>query len=209
MPVMDGYQTSRVIRNSPAWADLPIIALTADAMKGTREKVLGAGMNDYLAKPLEVDKLYATLAHWIAAKAPQAARTGARQASVPADSALFATGLVLPGIDQAAGLQVCIGNPALYTKLLKMFRQGQTDFGSRFNADLQNPDRDAGLKAGLLNAHSLLGSAANLGIKWVAAAAATLELACQEKAPQARLEVLRDQVLLELAPVLAGLQQLK
>ena len=103
---------------------------------------------------------------------------------------------------------MCVGNQALYTKLLKMFRQGQADFGSRFNADLQNPDRDAGLKAALLNAHSLLGSAANLGIKWVAAAAAPLELACQEKAPQARLEVLRDQVLLELAPVLAGLQQL-
>ena len=209
MPVMDGYQTSRVIRNTPAWADLPIIALTADAMKGTREKVLDAGMNDYLSKPLEVNKLYSTLARWIAARALQAARTEGRQISAPGDSTPAVAGWVLPGIDQLAGLRVCNGNEVLYTKLLKMFRQGQADFGSRFSAGMQDADRDAGMKAALLHAHSLRGSAANLGAKSVAGAAAALEQACKENAPQAHLEALRDQVLLELAPLLAALQQLK
>ena len=208
MPVMDGYQASRVIRNTPAWADLPIIALTADAMKGTREKVLGAGMSDYLTKPLEVDKLYATLARCIAASALQAARTEARQAGAPRDARLSATDLVLPGIDQRAGLRVCNGNEVLYIKLLKMFRQGQADFGSPIHAALQDADRNTGRKAVRLSAHTLRGSAASIGAKWVAAAAAELEQACQENAPQARLEALRDQVLLELAPVMAGLQQL-
>ncbi len=64
MPVMDGYQATHKIRQNPAWAKLPIIALTADAMKGTREKVLACGMNDYLTKPLDVTQLYAMLEHW-------------------------------------------------------------------------------------------------------------------------------------------------
>ena len=68
MPVMDGYQATVEIRQNPAWARLPIIALTADAMSGSKELVLAAGMSDYLSKPLDVAKLYEALSHWTAAK---------------------------------------------------------------------------------------------------------------------------------------------
>jgi CheY-like chemotaxis protein len=65
MPVMDGYAATLELRRNPAWRDLPVIAMTANAMAGDREKVLAVGMNDHIAKPIRVDDLYATLARWI------------------------------------------------------------------------------------------------------------------------------------------------
>jgi CheY-like chemotaxis protein len=65
MPVMDGYEATRALRQHPQWRDLPVIAMTADAMVGDREKALAAGMNDHVAKPIHVDEMFATLARWI------------------------------------------------------------------------------------------------------------------------------------------------
>jgi HAMP domain-containing protein/CheY-like chemotaxis protein len=65
MPEMDGYQTMRVIREDGKWRRLPIIALTAKAMKGDREKCLQAGASDYLAKPVNTEQLLAALRMWL------------------------------------------------------------------------------------------------------------------------------------------------
>jgi CheY-like chemotaxis protein len=65
MPVMDGYTATREIRKNEAFKDLPIIAMTANAMSGDREKVLEAGMWDHIAKPLNVAEMYATIAKWV------------------------------------------------------------------------------------------------------------------------------------------------
>lgn len=65
MPVMDGYEATRRIREKEKFQHLPVIALTANAMKGDREKVLAVGMNDHVAKPINPDILFLTMAKWL------------------------------------------------------------------------------------------------------------------------------------------------
>ena len=69
MPVMDGYETTRHIRQQPEHAQLPIIALTANALSDERERCRAAGMNDYLAKPFRKEELAALLDQWLTTNA--------------------------------------------------------------------------------------------------------------------------------------------
>jgi CheY-like chemotaxis protein len=65
MPDMDGYETIRHIREDPRFRTLPILALTAKAMKGDREKCLEAGASDYISKPVDTDQLLSLMRVWL------------------------------------------------------------------------------------------------------------------------------------------------
>jgi CheY-like chemotaxis protein len=70
---MDGFEATRALRQRPELRDLPIIAITANAMVGDREKALAAGMNDHIAKPINIAQMFATLERWVG---PQRDSTG-------------------------------------------------------------------------------------------------------------------------------------
>jgi CheY-like chemotaxis protein len=65
MPEMDGIEATRRIRQQSKWANLPIIAVTAKAMQGDREQCLAAGANDYISKPVDIDKLLSLIKVWL------------------------------------------------------------------------------------------------------------------------------------------------
>ncbi|MFT3848391.1 MAG: response regulator [Propionivibrio sp.] len=197
MPVMDGYEATREIRRNPAWQDLPVIAMTANAMAGEREKVIQVGMNDHIAKPLNVGEMFATLARWIVPATPEAkggGTAGGTVVDIPD----------LPDIDTAAGLATTMQNPKLYLRLLQKFRDSQADFAAQFAQARQDADPSAATRA----AHTLKGTAGNIGAKALQAAAAQLELSCKDGVSAAGIDARLQATLDALAPVIAGLQKI-
>ncbi|WP_394558315.1 response regulator [Aquipseudomonas alcaligenes] len=196
MPVMDGYTATRRIREQASLATLPVIAMTANAMEGDRERALASGMNDHISKPLNVDGMFATLARWIQPKA-------ARQVAAPPPTDSAADGLPdsLAGIDMAAGLATCMGKRELYLRLLGKFRDAQAGFGEQFQAALADPDPRAAERL----AHSLRGTAGNIGARSVAQAAAALEQSCQAGDPADIVQGHVAEVMRCLAPTLVAL----
>ena len=204
MPVMDGYEATRRIRSQPRFEKLPVIAMTANAMSGDREKVLAVGMNDHIAKPLDVSRMYATLAQW-AADSPLARQgdPSATQVGAPTAAGRAETGLPesLPGIDMRRGLATTMNNPGLYRRLLKRFVDGQSGFAKAF-ADARS---DADSQAAERCAHTLRGTAANIGAVALQQAAGALESLCHGGAAPAAIDAALQATLVELGPVLQGL----
>lgn len=176
MPVMDGYEATRKIRTMSQLKDLPVIAMTANAMAGDKEKALAAGMNDHIAKPIDPFLIFSTLAKWIKPRHghtennPNETQSGKQQAN-PQTSVCQ-----LEGIDAEVGLKVMKGNESLYNRLLRKFSNNQKGFEQEFRAFLEMQD----MKSATDLAHTLKGLAANLGMVELQEASMTLEQSCKE-----------------------------
>jgi signal transduction histidine kinase/CheY-like chemotaxis protein/HPt (histidine-containing phosphotransfer) domain-containing protein len=122
MPVMDGYQATQAIRQNPANQDLPIIAMTANAMAQDREKSLEVGMNDHVNKPIDVDGLMHCLLRWIELD-PTIIRESIPEKTLPDNSQNEEDDFPssLPGIDLEEGLDRVGGDRELYCQLLVYF----------------------------------------------------------------------------------------
>ncbi len=121
MPVMDGLEATRRIRQVSRYRDLPIIAMTAHAMTGDRDKSLAAGMNEHITKPIDSAVLYRALKKWIRG-GWSAARDTITQ---PLPAAILADGLPLPdlpGIDRDEALRILNYKTELFVKMLYDFR---------------------------------------------------------------------------------------
>jgi len=198
MPVMDGYATTRALRLQPAYAGLPIIAMTANAMVGDREKALAAGMNDHVAKPINVDELFSTIARWVHPPGGPRSATAVRTAS----GVISESTATYPGIDTSTGRRHMKGDERLYQRMLDIFLDSQRDFLIRFRSASASGDKLASMRV----AHDLKGLAATIGAHAVQEAAASLEQSCNGHASQATLEALLEATARELAIVIEGLQ---
>jgi PAS domain S-box-containing protein len=174
MPVMDGLTATRTIRADARRIDLPIIAMTANAMEGDRHTCLAAGMNDHVAKPIHPEALWAALRTWIRPRPGlgQAPAGAARDATpAPGASSLRLDGI--PDFDPVEGLRRVAGKEDVYLSILRKFVADRQQTGTALDAALTAGDRNAAIHV----AHTLRGVAGNIGAKAVAAAAAALETA--------------------------------
>jgi PAS domain S-box-containing protein len=216
MPVMDGYAATEAILANPAWRHLPIIAMTANAMAGDRERALSAGMCDHIAKPLDVGAMFSTIDRWIRPAAHRVVRPprGADPAGPAHGDAPKAPDLPkltaltelrdlpdLPGVDVARGLATTADSPALYRRLLLKFHAGQAGFTERFAAARAGGDADLALR----EAHTLKGTAGNIGAVDVERAAELLESSCRSGGDDGAVELALTRVVQALRPVIAGL----
>ena len=232
MPVMNGLQATEAIRADGRFPNLPVIAMTANVLSEDRERCRQAGMNDFVAKPIEPDALWAQLLRWIAPRdaagdGPARARAGVGEgASVGAgtsvsvgtgadvganagtgtgaDASAGAGAPAIEGLDTAAGLRRMMGKPDAYARLLRTFVRDQGNLAQRLAARLDASERVA---AGAL-LHTLRGVAGNIGAVRVQALAQQLEQAlghetAAELAP--RQQVLADELARVLAAIITAL----
>ena len=170
MPEMDGFEATAAIRNELGLTTLPIIAMTANVMKGERERCLAAGMDDYVSKPIDRAELLRTLSRW----APAAAGSSAGDEPLSADEAEEAPP-ELDGVDTARGLKQ-LGLPwSSFRRLLVRFPSGQDKVMEQLGEAVKREDT----AAVVLQAHSLSGAAGNIAARDLRAAARELEAAAR------------------------------
>lgn len=193
MPVMDGLTATRQLRQNSAWAQLPVLAMTANAMSRDRDQCLAAGMNGHLAKPIDPDELFASLLQWIAPRAPAPAIPGepAPPTALPSE----ATGGHDPlrhieGLDMAAGLRRVLDKRPAYESLLRKFVAGQAGAVHATRTALSAGQRDEALRT----MHTLKGTAATIGAAPLAKLAAAVEEAIGQKAPATTIDMLLNPV---------------
>ncbi|MFW6162830.1 MAG: response regulator, partial [Planctomycetota bacterium] len=168
MPEMDGYEATSLIRAGEAEAGsgsrLPIVALTANAMEGDRDRCLAAGMDDYVAKPLDPGSLLAKVREWVlAADEPQEARDDPAGTPPPEpDDSPLDLGQVMSWLD---------GDAALLARLAEAFLEQSPQQFSQIRQAARSGDAQVLERA----AHTLKGSAANFGAEALRQAAYDLE----------------------------------
>jgi PAS domain S-box-containing protein len=163
MPQLDGHAATVELRKDARFDKLPVIAMTAHALAEIRERCLREGMQDYVSKPVEPEKLYATLARWIGAQLPPPLppHLSHALASEVSDGPALPGLSSLSGIDSAFGLRHVAGNTALYVQLLDRFRATQRDAGNLIRTDFEAGHRMEAAS----RAHTLRGVAGNIGAR--------------------------------------------
>lgn len=167
MPVMDGYEATKAIRQSEAGgAEIPIIAMTADAMKGVEEEVLAVGMNGYLTKPFDPIDLYSMLQRHLQ-------RT--REHDPAAGMAEVAAATAGTHLDQAAAINRLGGNGSLYRQIIGLF----VNKHALSLTEAREALAAGNVKTAVLHVHTLKGVASNIGADRLAERMAKLQAALQ------------------------------
>jgi len=172
MPVMDGLTATRKIKENPLFKDLPIIAMTANAMTGDRQTCLDAGMVDHISKPIEPKTLYRVLSEWI--------KPGEReipvellQRKVPDELDSFdIDALDLPGFELKETINNLGGDVGFYFKLLKNFSKSEVNAVEKMQRHLDRGEKSDAYRI----AHTLKGLSGTIGATELNKLAANLEI---------------------------------
>jgi PAS domain S-box-containing protein len=199
MPVMDGLTATREIRKDERFDHLPIVAMTANAMQGDRERCIAAGMNDHVAKPIEPENLWKALLQWI-----KPLHSPATVAMVPPQTG---PEVILPaaieGLDMAIGLNRVLGKKPLYLSMLRNFITGQRAVA----AEMLNALEDDSWEIPERLAHTLKGVSGSIGAAGLQQLAATLETSIRERRPRQEIEARLDELNKPLTALIAQLEQ--
>ena len=168
MPVMDGYEATRQIRKQFFQAELPIIAMTANALPEDRERALDAGMNDHIAKPIDVAELYKKLSIWN----KKVNYSLAPHPTTPVMDEETRLPDTLPGLNVAEGLQRVMGNQEIYIQILNHFTTDNQHLMDTLEQKISAGDPSA-LKHAI---HTLKGTAGNISANQLADEARLIEL---------------------------------
>ncbi len=163
MPIMDGYTATDHLRKSEKMRDIPIIAMTANAMRDDRKKALAVGMNDHIAKPFGAVELFKLINIWIRRSTSSIIENDVMEDNIDK----------LPnvkGICAEQGMKVCNQNIKLYRKVLKAYFISHKDFESQY---LASSDYEETIRL----THSLKGTSANVGAVEISTLSAGLEAA--------------------------------
>ncbi|MDA3791006.1 MAG: response regulator [Desulfobacula sp.] len=200
MPEMDGYEACQAICKNTLKIQPPIIAMTANAMSGDREKCLAVGMCDHVAKPFEPEILFETLVKWI----PEGKRDPVLVAIPEKENLPEKTALPhdLEGIDIETGLRRTGENRALYIELLKDF---VTDHGND-NQVISQALLENNIELALRTAHTLKGVAGGIGALALYESAQKVETTIKEDQLQL-LEPLKEKMTWDLREVVEDLEK--
>ena len=199
---------------------LPIVAMTAHAMTGDREKSLAGGMNDHVTKPIDPEELFTALVKWIEPK-EQVSGVGVqssgtdgsttaddietrREPEISEQGARMILPDALPGISIQKGLKTVMGNEKLYRKLLGKFLESNINVVTQIKETLKADDRETAARL----AHTVKGVAGNLGAEALFSVAADLEKAIKKNEIDT-LDALIDNFEVHLNVVMDGLQELE
>ena len=187
MPVMDGYEATRRLRLLPKTREIVVIAMTANALVGDKEKCLAAGMNDFVAKPIDVDQLFMVMARWIKPKKAELAQLFSLDEIATTKTAAAGVGVAaqapatptpprqlipaIEGLDLHSAIARVGGNTTLLIKLLQKFAVSQADWPTRFSLALA----EGNIELAQREAHTMKGLAGNIGAVHLQQSLANLE----------------------------------
>lgn len=201
MPIMDGYTATGQIREIERFADLPILAMTANALAEDRERAIEAGMNDHITKPISPEVLFSTLIKWIDPQSTEKRTETPKSAPVQSlqDDELPTE---LPGIDIQRGIALVGGNEILFAKLLREFLIDHEDDIAKMKHAADHEDYEKGQRL----AHTLKGLGGTIGAVRLSRVSEELETAFKEKSADA-LDSSLPEFNFAMTEILTGLEQ--